>query len=257
LTATEADIPTDFLFHPMNLKRREFIAGTTGLSLAFLSTKTLGQETPKSPPPPALGTEPLRGAPQDLQLVKEFVGAGHRNLPRVKEMLAAHPKLVFASWDWGNGDWETALGGASHIGSRDVARYLISQGARIDAFCAAMLGDREVMLRLLAAHPATATTKGPHNFTLLYHAAISGDVTIAEAIKPLLPAGATDYNQALHAAVRDGHLAMTKWLLENGVTNPNTSDNFKKTPLMTAREKKFREVADELERHGATTAAKS
>lgn len=240
----------------MNLKRREFIAAAASLPLALLLTRTLAQETPKTPAPPTLGTEPDRGAPQDLKLVREFVGAGHRNLPRVKEMLAADPKLVFASWDWGNGDWETALGGASHVGSRDVARYLISQGARIDAFCAAMLGDREVMLRLLAAHPATATTKGPHNFTLLYHAAISGDVTIAQAIQPLLPAGGRDYNQALHAAARDGHLGMTKWLLENGVTNPNTRDGFKKTPLMTAREKSFREVAEELERHGATTDAK-
>lgn len=241
----------------MNPKRREFIIGAATLPLALLSLKTFGQETAKASTPPALGAEPVRGAPQDLKLVQEFVGAGHRNLPRVKEMLAANPKLVFASWDWGNGDWETALGGASHIGSRDVARYLISQGARIDAFCAAMLGDREVMLRLLAAHPATATTRGPHNFTLLYHAAISGDVTIAQAIQPLLPAGATDYNQALHAAARDGHLAMTKWLLENGVTNPNTRDSFKKTPLMTAREKSFLEVAEELERHGATADAKS
>ncbi|HEX2852149.1 MAG TPA: ankyrin repeat domain-containing protein [Opitutaceae bacterium] len=236
----------------MNLKRREFIIGGAALPLALFSARAIAQETPKESAPPKPGSEPARGAPQDGKLVQEFVGAGHRNLPRVKELLAIDPKLVFASWDWGRGDWETALGGASHIGSRDIARYLLSQGARIDAFCAAMLADRNATLALLAAHPATATTKGPHNFTLLYHVAVGGDVAIAQAIQPLLPAGTPDYNQALHAAAREGHLPMTKWLLENGVTDPSTRDAFKKTPLMTAREKKFREVAGELERHGAT-----
>src|SRR5437016_2607432 len=70
--------------------------------------------------------EPARGQRQDLDLVKAFVQAGHgdENLPKVKEYLAYNPKLVYASWDWGGGDWETALGGASHIGSRQMARYL-------------------------------------------------------------------------------------------------------------------------------------
>ena len=134
--------------------------------------------------------------------------------------LAYDPKLVFATWDWGNGDWETALGGASHTAHAEVARYLLSQGARIDAFCAAMLGEREAVGALLKADPATATTKGPHGFTLLYHAAASGDLAIAEMIKPLLPAGAKDYDQALGAAKRGNHAEMTQWLLANGATKP-------------------------------------
>ena len=186
-----------------------------------------------------------------LDLVSAFVGAGHNNLERVKELVVQEPHLVFASWDWGGGDWETALGGASHTGHREIALYLLSQGARIDAFCAAMLGERDVLTALLAANPAAATTKGPHGYTLLYHAAISGDVAIGEALKPLLPANAADYNQALSAAARDGRFEMTKWLLENGVTNPNVPDGFNKTALMFAVDKKFPEIESLLRSHGA------
>jgi ankyrin repeat protein len=172
-------------------------------------------------------------------------------LDRVKAFVMRDPKLVLAAWDWGGGDWETALGGASHTGHREIARYLLSEGARIDAFCAAMLGEHEVLAALLSAHPSIATTQGPHGYTLLYHAAISGDVAIAEAIKPLLGPLAKDYNQALSAAARDGHLEMTKWLLENGVSDPNVPDGFNKTALMFAVEKKFTKIEALLRSHGA------
>lgn len=198
--------------------------------------------------------EPARPAPQAPDLVLAFVRAGHgdKNLEKVKEMLAETPKLVFATWDWGGGDWETALGGASHTGSRVMAKYLLSQGARIDSFCAAMLGYRDVLTALVAANSSVVTAKGPHGFTLLYHAASSGDIAMAELLKPHLAAQSKDYNQALSAAVRDGHLAMTKWLLENGVTDPNLPDGLGKRTLQSAREKGLNEIADELKKHGAT-----
>jgi hypothetical protein len=236
----------------MKLNRRQFIIAGTAASTALVLPRSLAQETAKPVAPEAdkKPAEPVRGPRQSDELVKEFVGAGHNNLPRVKELLAQDPRLVFASWDWGKGDWETGLGGASHIGNRELARYLIAQGARIDSFAAAMLGERDVMLALLAANPSVATTKGPHGFTLLYHVAISGDVEVAKIVKSLLPEGAKDYDKALTAAARDGHLPMTKWLLENGVTDPNTPDGLGKTALFTAVKKGFQDVADELRRHG-------
>jgi ankyrin repeat protein len=81
-------------------------------------------------------------------------------------------------------------------------------------------------------------------------------VAIAEALKPLLEPNAKDYNQALSAAARDGHLEMTKWLLENGVTNPNVPDGFNKTALMFAVEKKFPEIEAVLRSHGANDKAR-
>lgn len=226
------------------------------------ATSLLSQDAPKqpvasgnSPAPSQSAGEKLRGQRQDLGTVWEFVRAGHNNLPRVKELLAMDPMLVYSAWDWGKGDggeWETALGGASHTGNREIARYLLSAGARIDCFCAAMLGEREVVLALLAATPSVATCKGPHGYTMLYHAAISGDLVVASALKELLPADAKDYNQALSAAARDGHLPMTKWLFENGATNPNSPDGFGKTPLSVALAKGYADVAEEIRRHGGT-----
>jgi hypothetical protein len=220
------------------MNRRKFAsAGLTGLSFA--------QTAPIRP-------EPKRGPRQDPELVKTFVIAAHSdaNLDRVKEMVARDPKLVLASHDWGDGDWETALGGASHIGSRKMAQYLLSQGARIDSFCAAMLAQRDALTALVAANPSVATTKGPHGYTLLYHAAIGGDVAIAELVKPHLGQKAQDYNQALSAAVRDGHLAMTRWLFENGEVDPNLADALGRRPLTTAIQKGFAEVAEELRKRG-------
>jgi len=238
------------------MNRRRFIAKTlTGAAALGVGTLVSGAQTSSvqtnSPHLPSPGEVPRKRGPQDLALVYAFVGAGHGNLGKVKELIAQDPHLVYASRDWGGGDWETALGGASHTGHRDIALYLLSQGARIDSFCAAMLGERELMFALLKTNPSIATTKGPHGYTLLYHVAISGDVEVAEALKPLLEPNAKDYNQALSAAARDGHLPMTKWLLENGVTDPNVPDGFNKTALMFAVEKKFPEIEAELRSHGA------
>ena len=197
--------------------------------------------------------EPRRGPRQDLDLVRSFVGAGHMdaNLEQVTEMLDRAPNLVFASHDWGDGDWETALGGASHTGSRQMARYLLSRGARIDSFCAAMLAERDVLAALVAANPSVATSRGPHGYTLLYHVAIGGDVVMADLLKPYLATQPQSYTQALSAAVRDGHLPMTKWLFEHGEVNPNVEDALGRRPLATAIAKGFQELADELRKHGA------
>ena len=166
-------------------------------------------------------------------------------------MLSRDPRLVYAAWDWGGGDWETGLGGASHVGSRKMARFLLEKGARIDAYCAAMLGERDVIAALVAADPGVVNARGPHGYCLLYHAAISGDTKLAELLNPHIATRRKDFNQSLSAAVRDGHLAMTAWLLNNGVTDPNLADALGKRPLTTALEKGFLEVADELRKHGA------
>jgi hypothetical protein len=258
--------PEERLVHQELSRRTLLKVAPLGL---WSASRLLSQDAPKSPevlkPSDASASSPatpakpvgekVRGPRQDLDTVWEFVRAGHNNLPRVKELLAQDPMLIFSAWDWGKGDggqWETALGGASHTGNREIARYLLSQGARIDCFCAAMLGQRDAVLALLAANPSLATCKGPHGYTMLYHTAISGDLVAADALKTLLPAGAKDYNQALSAAARDGHLPMTKWLFENGATNPNAPDGFGKTPLSVALAKGFTDVADELRRHGGT-----
>lgn len=230
---------------PLSTRRR-----TLGL-LAAAATRIAAQQNPAAPAP--IRPEPKRGPRQDLDLVASFVGLAHKdqNLDRVAEMVSLDPRLVYATWDWGGGDWETGLGGASHVGSRRMARFLLEKGARIDAYCAAMLGERDVIAALIAADPAVAKARGPHGYCLLYHAAISGDTKMAELLNPHIATRARDFNQSLSAAVRDGHLPMTAWLLDNGVTDPNLEDALGKRPLTTALEKRFSEVAELLRKHGA------
>lgn len=117
---------------------------------------------------------PDRGPQIDSGLVKEFVIAGHGNLAKCREMLSQNPKLINACWDWGGGDFETALGGASHMGNREIALFLIEQGARIDLFAAAMLGHLQMVQAALEAHPGAIKTPGPHGIALTDHARKGG-----------------------------------------------------------------------------------
>lgn len=110
----------------------------------------------------------------EAALVEEFVGNAHGNLQRVQELLAQEPALVNATWDWGGGDFETALGAASHMGRRDIALFLLDRGARLDIFAAAMLGRLEVVKAALEAFPEALHTAGPHGIPLVTHAEMGG-----------------------------------------------------------------------------------
>lgn len=101
--------------------------------------------------------------------------AGHGDLDKVKALLAQEPGLLNACWDWGGGDWETALGGAAHTGQREIALYLLEHGARIDLFAAAMLGQLDVVKAILTANPVQRHAPGPHKIPLLRHAQMGGD----------------------------------------------------------------------------------
>ena len=110
----------------------------------------------------------------DLKLVEEFVGVAHGNFARVKEMLEEEPALVNATWDWGGGDFETALGAAAHMGNKQVAIYLLEHGARLDIFAAAMFGNLAVVKAALEAYPDAVNTPGPHGIPLYVHAEAGG-----------------------------------------------------------------------------------
>ena len=122
-----------------------------------------------------------------VEMVQEFVGQSHGNLERVTEMLAEEPKLLHAAWDWGGGDWETGLGAASHVGRRDIAEFLLSKGARMDIFAATMLGQLEIVKRILSLQPEAWNAPGPHGIPLIVHARMGG--AQAEAVLAFLEAG--------------------------------------------------------------------
>jgi len=129
----------------------------------------LGDPSPLQPQSPA-NSVPDRGPRLDADLVREFVVAGHADLEKARELLGRQPALVNATWDWGGGDWETALGGASHMGNQPIAEYLLSKGARMDIFCAVMMGKTEIVKAFLADDPKVVDFKGPHGISLLRHA---------------------------------------------------------------------------------------
>jgi hypothetical protein len=112
-------------------------------------------------------------------LVNEFVGKSHGDLDRVRALLAEHPALVNAAWDWGNGDWETGLGAAAHVGRRDIALFLLERGARMDIFAAAMLGHLEIVRAMIEAIPGAVQWRGPHGIPLLTHAEAGGPASAA------------------------------------------------------------------------------
>ena len=136
-----------------------------------------------APPPASAAAAPDRGPRLDLDLVREFVVAGHGNLDRTRELLDQHPALVNAAWDWGGGDWETALGGASHMGNRPIAELLLSRGARMDVFCAAMTGRIEIVSAFLADDPKVVALKGPHGIPLLRHAQAGKQPAVAALLE--------------------------------------------------------------------------
>jgi hypothetical protein len=111
---------------------------------------------------------------QPADVVRDVVGASHNNLARVRELVDRQPALARATWDWGFGDWESALGAASHVGNRPIAEYLISRGARPSIFSAAMLGQLAVVRAFVDAQPGIQRVKGPHGITLLAHARAGG-----------------------------------------------------------------------------------
>lgn len=154
------------------VSRRQFLAGATAALGAGMSISLLAQDsTPAPSPAPVV---PPRPPPIPTDLVKAFVTAGHSDLPKVKELLAVTPGLINACWDWGGGNFETALGGAAHMGRREIAEFLLAANARLDVFAAAMLGQLEIVKAVCIAFPGTPRVPGPHGIPLIAHAKKGG-----------------------------------------------------------------------------------
>lgn len=106
----------------------------------------------------------------DPEIVAEVVGKSHFNLERVKELVDARPELARSVWEWRFGDFESAIGAASHVGRRDIVLYLMSKGARPSIFTFAMLGAYETVKSMVTFAPGIQKTMGPHGISLLDHA---------------------------------------------------------------------------------------
>ncbi|MFM8273176.1 MAG: ankyrin repeat domain-containing protein [Gemmata sp.] len=165
------------------IDRRTF---TVAAATVVLGSEALGADT--APPPHAKPTEapferdypkpgfsPSWRRPQLSKLmVQDFVVFAHTDIAMVTKLLDREPALVNAFMDWGGGDWESALGAASHMGNRPMAELLLERGARIDIFCAVMMGQLDAVKAFLTLQPKLIDAKGPHGFSLHFHAQLAG-----------------------------------------------------------------------------------
>lgn len=161
---------------------RRAVLGAAG-SLA--SARALASQTPAQAGPveapfsrtyPAPEFKPSWKNPQiNRNMLQDFVIYAHSDLEMTKKLLEMEPKLLNGAIDWGAGDYETALGGSSHMGRHDIVEFLLGRGARIDLFCAAMMGDLEAIKSFLAIQPGLIDAKGPHGFSLHFHAQVGAE----------------------------------------------------------------------------------
>jgi hypothetical protein len=190
----------------MKIARRAFTAFLSG------AAATLHAQTSAPPAPARL----------DNDLVKDWIGKAHqRQIDPMKALLQREPALLQSSWDWGAGDWESAIQAAAHTGSRDMALFLIDQGARLDLFAAAMLGELTLLKTSIETFPGTLAVPGAHGIPLLNHA-ISGGAPAVKVRDYLLSRG-VDVNArskngmtALMTAVQTGQRETVKLLLSKG-----------------------------------------
>ena len=173
-----------------NLSRRSVL--TVGTGLAWAGLPILASASQQEPPKPQ--TDPNAKPPSPVEapftrdyeapgfnpkwkkmqlnrlMVQDFVIFAHMDLEKVKMMLAKEPRLIAAHLDWGGGDWESGLGGASHMGNKDIIKFLLEKGARIDIFCAATMNQLDIVKSCLTLQPNLIDSYGPHGITLHKHA---------------------------------------------------------------------------------------
>jgi len=198
----------------MSLNRRAFALASAGI-ISGLAPSAFAQDEKEKATEPATPKGPIeadferdyeppkfkpswKNKQINRSLAQDFVIYAHSDLKMIEMLLKREPGLVNAAIDWGNGDYETGLGGASHMGRRDIVAYLLKNGARIDIFCAAMMGLTDVVKTFLTLEPTLIDAKGPHGLSLHFHAQVG-----QEQAKPVL-----DYLQS----VKEMKLRPVPWL---------------------------------------------
>ena len=145
------------------MKRNDFVKGVgfATLGFAFLPNRIVGQDD--------------KPAAYQKEIVKTFVKAAHSDLEKVKELLEDYPNLIYSSWDWGKGDFETGIDAGGHMGHKKMVNFLIERGARPTLHALAMLGKTSLVKPILLAYPKLIHSLGPHGFTFLHHAKKGGE----------------------------------------------------------------------------------
>jgi ankyrin repeat protein len=192
------------------------------------------------------------GAPKEV-LRLALASAGKGDLEAVAALVAEHPRLIdqrggdgvtmlwaaarrgsmpLVRWLVGNGADVEIPGSAVHVTQvlvspyciavrsrrHEVARYLLDHGARVDVFCAAFLGQLDVLRDHIAAGLANAPSPHDdfHPVSPLHYAVDGGSLAAA---KLLLGNGAdarTSGGRLLTSAARQGAIDLVRLLLNHG-----------------------------------------
>lgn len=136
---------------------------------------------------------------------------------RVRQLLKYHPELVTARLPFG----ATPLHMAAEEGQREMADYLVREGAPVDLVCAAELGRSDDVSRLIERDPETINKKG----------------------------GSFGYTP-LHSASSRGFRDLARLLIVRGAEVNATDDMFEKTPLGEALYYGNESMARLLFKHG-------
>lgn len=225
----------------MNMSRRDFVRAVPAVAAAGLVSNVLAQEKPV-----IYAAFPS----QNPDLVRDIVGASHARIDRVRELLKLQPALAKAAWDWGFGDWETALGAASHVGNREIAELLVKAGARPDVFYHAMMGHLDAVKAAVKNQPGIQKIHGPHGITLLAHARNGGEEA-KEVLDFLQSVGDADVrpdNQPISDEEKERYIG--RYAMGEGEANILTIDKSRQGHLWLRRNEPFGRILNRVEVHG-------
>lgn len=156
-------------------------------------------------------TDKVLGSPHDrypaieLSVASEVVGVSHFNLDRLKQLVDPRPELSRAIWDWGFGDWESAIDAASHVGRKDIVDYLVGKGAVPTIFTYALLGEFNIVKSMISIYPGVQKNTGPHGISLFQHAKLALET---EGVDKTKAQQLIDYLQGLGDADGKKYLAV-------------------------------------------------
>jgi len=186
----------------------------------------------------------------EQQIIDQFVNAAHGDMKTVKELLQAHPGMINARSTMD----ETALGAAAHTAQKNIAEFLLQNGAELDICSAVVLGRKGEIEARLDSDPENVKATGSHNLPIMFYAALSGRTDIAELLfqRGADINGGEGLNTPLHGAAMLDHHEIAEWLLSHGA-RAEMKDYSGKTPLDVANHFKKERTASVLQKHSATS----
>ena len=183
------------------------------------------------------------------ELIGSFVMPCHFSIEKASEVLKQDRRLVNAR---NRSTDEAGIEAASHTGATSVAQWLLGNGAPYTLHCSVMMGHLPAARSFFELDREQATRPGAHGIPIMFHAAISGSIEMAELLEEY--GGAQDYSWALCGAAGWIWPEMTEWMLGRGADVNFVSQQ--KTPLDWAERPDNNEaVINILRAHGAKTAA--